>query len=171
MASIETKICKKAVNKGNVKFGFGCMIHPFANIIAEEGCSITFGDYNIIEEEVTIKACPKLNSKTKKVEPCEINIGNYNHFKIGAYVENTTIQNYNIIDYKAKIVNGFIESKTVMAPLSEIKEGKKLREGAVILPQNKLTFNSLFDEKVFEENIKNLVGILAHLFTIAESKK
>ena len=171
MASIETKICKKAVNKGNVKFGFGCMIHPFANIIAEEGCSITFGDYNIIEEEVTIKACPKLNSKTKKVEPCEINIGNYNHFKIGAYVENTTIQNYNIIDYKAKIVNGFIESKTVMAPLSEIKEGKKLREGAVILPQNKLTFNSLFDEKLFEENIKNLVCILAHLFKIAESKK
>ena len=171
MASIETKICKNAKVEGDVKFGFGCMIHPYAKIIAEEGSSIIFGDYNIIEEGVIIKACSKMNSKTKNKEPCAINIGNYNHFKIGAYVENTNIQNYNIIDYKAKIVNGFIESKTVMAPLSEIKEGKKLREGAVILPQNKLTFNSLFDEKVFEENIKNLVGILAHLFKIAESKK
>ena len=171
MASIETKICKNAVTKGNVKFGFGCMIHPMATIIAEEGCSITFGDYNIIEENVIIKATPKLNPKTKKIEPSEINIGNYNHFKIGAYVENTPIQNHNILDYRSKIVNGFIESKTVMAPLSEIKEGRKLREGAVILPQNKLTFNSFFDETTFEENIKNLAGILAHLFKMAESKR
>ena len=171
MTSIETKICKNAEVKGDVKFGFGCMIHPYSKIIAEEGSKIVFGDYNIIEEGVIIKACKKINSKTKIEEPCEINIGNYNHFKIGAYVENTNVQNYNIIDYRAKIINGFILSKTVMAPLTELREGKILKEGAIILPQNKLTFNSFFDEKVFEENIKNLVGILEHQFKVAESRK
>ena len=171
MASIETKICKNAKVEGEVKFGFGCMIHPYARIIAEEGSSIIFGDYNIIEEGVIIKACSKINSKTKNKEPCAINIGNYNHFKIGSYVENTNIQNCNVIDYKAKIINGFIESKTVMAPLTELREGKILKEGAVFLPQNKLTFNSFFDEQIHEENIKNLVGILEHQFKAAESRK
>ena len=66
--------------KGDVKFGFGCMIHPYSKIIAEEGSKIVFGDYNIIEEGVIIKACKKINSKTKIEEPCEINIGNYNHW-------------------------------------------------------------------------------------------
>ena len=136
MASIETKIYKNGKVEGDVKFGFGCMIHPYARIIAEEGSSIIFGDYNIIEEGVIIKACSKMNSKTKNKEPCAINIGNYNHFKIGSYVENTNVQNYNVIDYKAKIINGFIESKTVMTPLTELREGKILKEGAVFLPQN-----------------------------------
>ena len=171
MASVATKISKNAHVTGEVKFGFGCMIHPHAKIIAEEGSSIIFGDYNIIEEGVIIKACEKLNSKTKNKEPCAINIGNYNHFKIGSYVENTNVQNYNVIDYRAKIVNAFIESKTVVAPLTELLDGKILKEGAVVLPHNKLTFNSLFDEKVFEINMKDLVSILAHQFKAAESRK
>ena len=177
MASIKTKICRNTRVEGDVKFGFGCMIHPYAKIIAEEGSSIIFGDYNIIEEGVIIKACSKLNPKTKNHESCEINIGNYNHFKIGAYVENTNVQNYNIIDYRAKIINGFILSKTVMAPLTELREGKILKEGrvlkesAVFLPQDKLTFNYFFDETVHEANIKNLVGILEHQFNAAETKK
>ena len=171
MASVATKISKNAHVTGEVKFGFGCMIHPHAKIIAEEGSSIIFGDYNIIEEGVIIKACEKLNSKTKNKEPCAINIGNYNHFKIGSHVENTNVQNYNIIDYRAKIVNSWIESKTIMAPLSELIDGKILKDNAIILPPNKLGFNNFFEEKVFEDNIKNLVGILEHQFKSAEGRK
>ncbi len=171
MSSCETKICKKAEVKGDVTFGFGCMIHPYAKIIAEEGSKIVFGDYNIIEEGVLIKAGKKVNPKTKKEENCEINIGNYNHFKIGSHVENTNVQNYNIIDYRAKIVNSWIESKTIMAPLSELIDGKILKDNAIILPPNKLGFNNFFEEKVFEDNIKNLVGILEHQFKSAEGRK
>ena len=171
MASIKTKICRNVRVEGDVKFGFGCMIHPYAKIIAEEGSSITFGDYNIIEEGVIIKACSKLNPKTKNHESCEINIGNYNHFKIGAYLENTNIDNCNVIDYRAKAVNSYIQSKTVMAPLTQLKEGRVLKESAVFLPQDKLTFNYFFDEAVHEANIKNLVGILEHQFNVAETKK
>ncbi len=175
MASPETKICKGSIitglQEGNIKFGYGCMIHPYAKIITEGGSSIIFGDYNIIEENVLIKACPKINSKTGKEEPTSIYIGNYNHFKIGAHIENTSVQDCNVIDYKAKIVNGFIESKTVMAPMAEIKEGKILRTGAVLLPNNKLMINNTFDEEAFQNNIKNLVGVLEHLFNLAMTKK
>ena len=104
MASPETKICKgalvKGLQEGNIKFGFGCMVHPYANIITEGGSSIIFGDYNIIEEGVMIKACPKVNGKTGKEEPTQMFIGNYNHFKVGAHVENTSVQDFNVIDYK-----------------------------------------------------------------------
>ena len=48
-----------------------------------------------------------------------------------------------MIDYKAKIINGFIESKTVMTPLTELREGKILKEGAVYLPQNKFIMSKL----------------------------
>ena len=171
MASIETKICRNARVEGNVKFGFGCMIHPYAKILAEEGSSITFGDYNIIEENVTIKACSKLNPKTKNIESSQINIGNYNHFKMGAYLENTSVVNFNIIDYRAKAVNGYIESKTVLAPLSQLREGKILKEGAIFLPQEKLDFNTCFDQNTHETNIKNLVEVLEHQFKEAEKKK
>ena len=171
MASCETKISNKAEVKGDVSFGFGCMIHPYAKIIAEEGSKIVFGEYNIIEEGVLIKAGKKINPKTKKEENSEINIGNYNHFKIGSHVENTIVKDYNIIDYRAKIVNSEIDSKTIMAPLSELIDGKILKDNAIILPQNKLGFNHFFDQKIFEDNIKNLVGILEHQFKSAESRK
>ena len=175
MASPETMICKGSIitglQEGNIKFGYGCMIHPYAKIITEGGSSIIFGDYNIIEEDVLIKACPKINSKTGKEEPTSIIIGNFNHFKIGAHVENTSVQDCNVIDYRAKIVNGFIESKTVMAPMAEIKEGRILRTGAVLLPKNKLMINSTFDEEEYKKNIKNLVGVLDHLFKKALTKK
>ncbi len=175
MASPETKICKgalvKGLQEGNIKFGFGCMVHPYANIITEGGSSIIFGDYNIIEEGVMIKACPKVNGKTGKEEPTQMFIGNYNHFKVGAHVENTSVQDFNVIDYKAKIVNGYIESKTIMTPFAEIKEGKILRTQAVLLPKNKLMINSTFDEETYTNNIKDLVKVLEHLFNLALTKK
>ena len=175
MASPETKICKgalvKGLQEGNVKFGYGCMIHPYSSIITEGGSSIIFGDYNIIEEGVVIKACPKYNSKTGKEEPTSIYIGNYNHFKIGTYVENTSVQDYNILDYRTKIVNAFIESKTIITPLAEIKEGKILRSGAILLPNNKLMINTAFDEETHKSNMLNLVGVLEHLFNLAMTKK
>ena len=81
------------------------------------------------------------------------------------------MQDFNIIDYKAKIVNGYIESKTIITPLSEVKEGKIIRTGAVVLPKNKLMINSTFDEETYKNNIKNLVGVLEHLFNLAMTKK
>ena len=174
MATPETKICKGStvigLDEGNITFGYGCMVHPFSKIIAEGGSKIIFGDYNIIEEGVIIKACPKKNPKTGKEEPSTIYIGNYNHFKIGAYVENTSVQDYNIIDYKARLVNGYIESQTIITPLAE-KEGKILKKNAVLLPNNKLMFNYTFDEEAHKNNIKNLVGVLEHLFNLAMTKK
>ena len=175
MASPETKICKgalvKGLQEGNVKFGYGCMIHPFANIITEGGSTIIFGDYNIIEEGVTIKACPKVNAKTGKEEPTQMFVGNYNHFKIGSHIENTSVQDFNVIEYRAKIINGYIESKTIMTPLAELREGKILRTSAVLLPKNKLMINSTFDEESYKKNMVNLVGVLTHLFNLAQTKK
>ena len=174
MSTPETKICKgalvKGIQEGNVKFGYGCMVHPFAKILTEGNCTITFGDYNIIEEDVVIKACPKINSKTGLEENFDMMIGNYNHFKIGCHVENTTIQNFNIIDYKSRIVNAFIESNTILTPLAEIKEGKILRKNAIILPRNRTMFNVFFDEEEFKKNIENLAGVLEHLFNVGEKK-
>ena len=175
MASPETKICKGAIitglEEGNIKFGYGCMVHPYSKIITEGGSSIIFGDYNIIEEGVVIKACPKVNAKTGKEEPTSLSIGNYNHFKIGAEIINTSVQDYNVIDYKAKVSNAFIESKTIITPLSVIKEGEIIRTGDVVLPNNKLKDNRLFEEETYKNNIKNLVGVLDHLFDLAMSKK
>ena len=175
MATPETMISKGAIvsgiEEGNIKFGRGCMIHPYSRIITEGGSKIMFGDYNIIEEGVLIKACPKLNSKTGKEEPTSISIGDYNHFKIGCEVVNTTVQNYNVIDYKAKITNAFIESKAIVGPCAELKEGKILRTSAIILPNNRLMVNNTFDEEIYKENIKNLVQVLEHLFQQAMTKK
>ena len=175
MITSETKVSKGAIvsgiEKGNIKFGMGCMIHPYSRIITEGGNKIIFGDYNIIEEGVLIKACPKLNIKAGKEEPTSIYIGNYNHFKIGCEVVNTSVQDYNVVDYKAKITNGYIESKTILGPCAEVKEGKILRTSAIILPNNRLMVNNTFDEDIFKENIKNLVQILEHLFQLAMTKK
>ena len=69
MASIKTKICRNARVEGDVKFGFGCMIHPYAKITAEEGSSITFGDYNIIEDSIKnllVDANAEVRSTTRK---------------------------------------------------------------------------------------------------------
>ena len=174
MASIETKISKgatiKGLEEGNIKFGYGCMIHPYSKIITEGGSSIIFGDYNIIEEGVLIKACPKMNSKNRK-RITKFNIQVIIIIKVGAEIINTSVQDYNIIDYRAKVVNGFIESKTILAPLAEVKEGKILKTSAVILPNNKLMINSTFDEDSFKNNIKKLSRVLEHLFHIPNTKK
>ena len=81
-------------------------------------------------------------------------IGNYNHSKIGSYVENTAVQNCNIIDYKAKVINCFVESNAIMAPLS----------------RNKIRYNALFYEEEYKKNIENLVGVLDHLFNASQTK-
>ena len=97
-------------------------------------------------------------------------IGNYNHSKIGSYVKNTAVQNCNIIDYKAKVINCFDESNDIMAPLSEIKEDKILRNNAIILSRNKIRYNALFYEEEYKKNIENLVGVLDHLFNASQTK-
>ena len=57
---------------GKVSFGFGCVIHPKAKIIVEGDCSIIFGEYNIIEENVVIKATPRFSALLNNEEAKEI---------------------------------------------------------------------------------------------------
>ena len=109
--------CKEAIisvpteTKGRISFGYGCVIHPKARIIIEGDCSVIFGEYNIIEENVTIKAKPKFNSVIGADEMMEVYIGNYNHFKVGCYLENTLVNDYNIFDYNCHLEDTYVDGK------------------------------------------------------------
>ena len=94
------------------------MIHPKAKIIVEGDCSIIFGEYNIIEENVTIKATPRYSALLNNEETVTVYIGNYNYFKVGAYLENTTVENFNEFDYKCHLQDLYVESKSVINPRS-----------------------------------------------------
>ena len=96
------------------------MIHPFLENRTEGVSSIIFGDYNIIEEAVLTKTYLK-NLKIGKEK-----IGNYNHFKIGAHVENASVQDYNIIDLY--LISNYYNT-------DGIKEEKILKKGSVLLPK------------------------------------
>lgn len=96
---------------GKVSFGLGCVIHPKAKIIVEGDCSIIFREYNIIEENVTIKATPRFSALLNNEETVTVYIGNYNYFKVGAYLENTTVENFNEFDYKCHLQDSYVESK------------------------------------------------------------
>ena len=138
----------------NVTFGYGCFVHPFAKITVEGGCTIHFGDYNIIEENVLIKAYPKGKENFK------MTIGNYNYFKSGCTLENTIVQNYNVFENKCKLTGSYVESGTIISPFVELKEGKTVKNNGIIFPQNKVMFNSYFDEEEFKKKIQGEVSLL-----------
>jgi len=87
--------------KGNVTFGVGCIVHPGANINAEEG-DIIFGDYNIVEEYARIINKPREEKGTlvKKT----MRIGSYNTFEVGSYVESSDIGDMNDFGVKSSIL-------------------------------------------------------------------
>jgi len=92
-------VCEDCELIGDITIGSRTIIHPKAKIIAEAG-PIVIGDFNIIEELVTIKN-PKLSAdaNTGKV----LIIGNNNVFEVGSYVEAVRIGDHNIIECKAKV--------------------------------------------------------------------
>ena len=115
MATPKSNIHKSALiaDKVNITLGYGCVVHPFAKITVEGGCTITFGDYNIIEENAIIRAKPKGKDAFKMF------IGNYNHFKAGCCIENTNIQNYNIFENKCNLTGCVVENGTIINPFVE----------------------------------------------------
>ena len=161
--------CKEAIisvpteTKGRISFGYGCVIHPKARIIIEGDCSVIFGEYNIIEENVTIKAKPKFNSVIGADEMMEVYIGNYNHFKVGCYLENTLVNDYNIFDYNCHLEDTYVDGKSIITAGTVIEKKATIKEKTIVL-NNKLTKNNInFNEEEFINYIKALQNVLSVL--------
>lgn len=142
----------EAQPNSKISFGYGCIVHPKAKIIIESDCSLTFGEYNIIEENVTIKVARVDN------QPKQIYIGNYNYFKIGTYLENTTVENYNILDINCSAINSYIESGVVLTPLVKVKD--TLLKGKNIYLSDGNVDNHNFNEEAFKGRINDMQKIL-----------
>jgi carbonic anhydrase/acetyltransferase-like protein (isoleucine patch superfamily) len=159
--------CKTAdilvTEKGNISFGHGCIVHPRAKIIIEDNCSIIFGEYNIIEENVVIKVAPKFNQSLNNIETVTVYIGCYNHFKVGCYLENTAVENYNIFDYKCRLEDSYVESKSIITPGLIIPKKTTVKANQIVLDNQIMITNSNFDENDFMKYIKELYKLLAIL--------
>lgn len=90
--------------KGNVIFGVGCIVHPGANINAEDG-DIIFGDYNIVEEYARIINKARDDGKGNAVKKT-MRIGSYNTFEVGSYVEASDIGDMNDFGVKSSVLRG-----------------------------------------------------------------
>lgn len=156
---------------GIIKFGDYCIIHPKATIIAEEGCSIEFGDYNIIEENTIIKAVPKFNSILNNFSPVEVIIGNYNHIKVGAKLENTNILDNNVIDYKVEAEDCNIESNTVISSMVQLPKRANIRSGSVVINNKIMLNNSSFKENEYKKQMIELSTLLFNMFTASFKKR
>lgn len=159
-------ICKNAeIKEGKVSIGHGCVIHPYAKIIIEGDCSIVFGEYNIIEENVIIKATPRFNPLLNNNETITVYIGNYNHFKVGSYIENTSIENYNTFDYGCSIVESYVESKCIITPAISVQRRSTVKSNSIVLDNQITKNNSMFDENTHVKCIKELYKLLSELLT------
>lgn len=165
-------ICRDAEiimrNNGNVSFGNGCIVHPKASIIAEDGCNLIFGEYNIIEEHVKIKACPKLNSNNV-LTPTTIYIGNYNHFKVGCILENTHVENFNIIDMRSEANDCMIESKVIITPLVKLPKRSSIKSSSIVLENKLIIYNNNFKEVEFKKYILDLYQLLSQILPQSHS--
>ena len=96
--------CHEAMIKGNVTFGDGCIVHPGANINAEEG-DIVFGDFNIVEEYARIVNKPREDGKGNVVRKT-MRIGSYNTFEVSCYIESSDIGDMNDFGVKSSVLKG-----------------------------------------------------------------
>ncbi len=159
-----TICCKTAeISKGQITVGHGCVIHPRAKIMIEGECSIIFGDYNIIEENVVIKATPKFNQLLNNNETVTVYIGCYNHFKVGSYLENTSVENYNVFDYNCRLEDSYVESKSIITPCLVIPKRTTVKSNQIVLDNQIMITNSNFEESEFIKYIKELYKVLAIL--------
>jgi len=158
--------CKLAdilVSEGKIIFGHGCIVHPKAKIIIEGDCSIIFGEYNIIEENVIIKATPKYNPLLNNNETCTVYIGCYNHFKVGCYLENTSVENCNVFDYKSSLVDSYVESRSIITPGIAIPKRTTVKSNSIVLDNQIIVMNSNYDETEYIKSIKEMYKLLAFL--------
>jgi len=121
-------VCEDCELVGDITIGSRTIIHPKAKIVAEAG-PIVIGDFNIIEEYVTITN-RKSNSdnNTGKV----LIIGNNNVFEVGANVEAVKIGDHNIV-----------EGKAVVGPGVELSQGCIVGAGCELRMPGPLTENTV----------------------------
>lgn len=101
------KVTTNQLFKRVLCIALGCIVHPSASIVAENGCSIVFGDYNIIEERVSIIA-KGVKDPEGNIQPVTMEIGSYNLFEIGTTMENSRIGSYNMFEMKSEFFFYFI---------------------------------------------------------------
>ena len=158
-------LCKEAEitmkTPDNITFGNGCIVHPKAVIYAEEGCEIRFGEYNIIEEKVVIRAVSRYNSMLNNNSQVSVFIGSYNHFKVGAKLENTSVVDCNVFDYNVEIEDSFIDSKTIITPTVKLPKRANIKSGSVVLDNKIIVSNSSFKESEFKRYITEMYNLLA----------
>jgi hypothetical protein len=143
-------------NEGKVCFGHGCIIHPKAKIIIEGDCSIVFGEYNIIEENVVIKATPRFSAMLNNEETVTVYIGCFNHFKVGCYLENTSVENYNILDYRCRLEDSYVESKSIITPGITLPKRTTVKPLSIVLDNQIIVSNTNFSETEFIKTIKEM---------------
>lgn len=146
---------------GNIFIDAGCIIHPKAKIIAEGDCSILIGKYNIIEENVIIRAVPKFNPQSNLKETITVMIGNFNIFKVGCEVENTNIYHHNYFDYRCKLEEDYVESKIIITPGVKVPKRIPIKSDNIYIDEITQMINSNFNETENIAKIKALYNILA----------
>lgn len=99
----EVLTCQPCFIKGQVTFGKGCIVHPSASIIAENG-PIVIGDYNIIEERTLIQNKGAKDASGQFTE-ATLEIGNYNLFEIESTIEFSKIGDCNKFEHKCNIAD------------------------------------------------------------------
>ena len=90
-------------------------------------------------------------------------IGNYNYFKVGAYLENTTVDNFNEFDYKCHLQDSYVESKSIINAGVNLPKGTAVKPNSIMLDNNQIVNNSNFNEIEFTKKIKELHKVLVNL--------
>ena len=151
--------CHEAMIKGNVIFGDGCIVHPGANINAEEG-DIIFGDYNIIEEYARIVNRPR-DTKQGKVKQT-MRIGNYNTFEVGCYVESSEIGDMNDFGVKSSVLkNCVIQNSCQFNPLVQVPADSKVPSYSVYIEAGNISRDEQPREEAKKNQVKEISQVLA----------
>jgi len=121
-------VCEDVELIGDITIGSRTIIHPKARIVAEAG-PIVIGDFNIIEELVTITNKSSTSSNTGKV----LIIGNNNVFEVGANIEAIRIGDHNVIESKA-VVGSSVEMSNgcIVGAGCELSMPGQLAENTVV---------------------------------------
>ncbi len=150
------------INDGKLSLGYGTILHPKATLIVD-GCSLIIGEYNIIEENVIIKVCPRYSALLEKEEPITIYIGNYNHFRIGSYLQNTSVENNCVINYKCHLIDCSIESNCIVSPCVELSN-------QFVVSKNSIIFRDLTSKDNSNFNVDNHIKYIIALHALTERK-
>jgi len=160
MATSEDYVaCQPCFIKGNVTFGKGCIIHPSASIIADNG-PIIIGDYNIIEERTLIQ-----NKGVREVSgqftEATLEIGNFNLFEIESTIEYCKIGDCNKFEHKCHVENGgVIGNGCILGALSKVSAKSHIEDQSCVYGQGKVVKNLNFVEDMHKAEIIALSDVL-----------